>query len=170
MDLVPCYSIPLVSMCNIPSIYTKMKYLPGEKKIYPITQQIKWLLCWTPERNERVWWMPWGQNNDSLAAFSWKKKSKMENLSYFNLNSMEDCGKRDSVTSFITSTFDQCLLNSFFPSGIMEKGIFCVTGYKLLINGVGFVRMQGELFHWLMRAVGDAGCKRSSVLLQRMMA
>lgn len=76
-----------------------------------------------------------------------KKKSKMENLSYFNLNSMEDCGKRGSVTSFITSTFDQCLLNSFFLSGIMEKGIFSVTGYKLLLNGVGFVRMQGELFH-----------------------
>lgn len=65
-----------------------------------------------------------------------KKKSKMENLSYFNLNSMEDCGKRDSVASFITSTFDQCLLNSFVPSEIMEKGIFCVSGYKLLINGI----------------------------------
>lgn len=71
----------------------------------------------------------------------------MENLSYFNLNSMEDCGKRDSVTSFITSTFDQCFLDSFVPSGIVEKGILCVSDYKLLINGVGSVRMQGKLFH-----------------------
>lgn len=36
-----------------------------------------------------------------------KKLPKMENLSYFNLNSTEDCGKRGRVTSFVTSTFDQ---------------------------------------------------------------
>lgn len=132
-----CYSIPLVSMCNIPSIYTKMKYLPGEKKNLSNQHQIKWLLCWTLERNERAWWMPWGQNNDSLAACSWKKKSKMENLSYFNLNSREDCGKSGRVASFITSTFDQRFLNAFVPSGIRESGLFCVTGYKLLINGAG---------------------------------
>lgn len=99
-----------------------------------------------------------------------KKKSKIENLSYFNLNSTEDCGKRGRVTSFIPSTFDQCFLNSFVPSGIRETGIFYVSGYKLLINGAGYVKMQGEFFHRLMRALGDAGCKRSSVVLQRMIA
>jgi len=100
-----------------------------------------------------------------------KKKSKMENLSYFNLNSTEYCGKRGKVTSFIASTFDQCFLDSFVLSGIRETGVFHVTGYKLLINGPGSVRMmQGGLFHRLMRALADAGCKHSSVVLQRMIA
>lgn len=81
--------------------------------------------------------MPWGQNNDSLAAFSWKKKSKMENLSYFNLNSTEDCGERGRVTSFIASTFDQCFLNSFVPSGIKETGIFCVQNWLQIIDKWG---------------------------------
>lgn len=44
----------------------------------------------------------------------------MENFSYFNVNSTEDCGKRGRVTSFIVSTFDQCFLNSFIPSEIRE--------------------------------------------------
>lgn len=94
----------------------------------------------------------------------------MENLSYFNLNSTEDCVKRGRVTSFIMSTFDQCFLNTSVPSGLRETGIFCVTGYKLLVDGSGYVRMQDGLFYSLRRALGDAGCKHSSVVFQRMIA
>lgn len=99
-----------------------------------------------------------------------KKTCKMENLSYFNLNSTEDCDKRGKVASFIASTFDQCFLNCFVPNGIRETRIFCVTGYKLLINRVGSVRMRGGFFRGLMRVLGGAGCRGSSVVLQRIIA
>lgn len=87
--------------------------------------------------------MPWGQNNDSLAAFSWRKKKRWKNLSYFNLNSTEDCVKRGRGTSFIVSTFDQCFLTSFVPSELRETGIFRVSGCELLVNRAGYVRTQG---------------------------
>lgn len=92
----------------------------------------------------------------------------MENLSYFNLNSTEDCGERGRVASFIASTFDQCFLSSFVPSGIRETGIFCVAGYELLINGSGPARVSCTTNSRMLWR--DAGCQNISAVLQRVIA